>query len=181
MNLLDIADLSRVWVIASVYEYELPFVRVGDPAVMSPSYLPGKTYRGKVALIYPELDGATRTARVRLEFENPGLELRPEMYADVELSRDLGPRLSVPESAVIASGIRDVVFVAEGDGYFKPREVRLGLRLEGKAEVLEGLTEGETVVSSGNFLIDSESRLKSALEALESAPPPGSGKQPKER
>ncbi len=170
-NLLDIADLSRVWVMASVYEYELPFVRTGQQAVMSLSYLPGKTYRGRVALVYPFLDEATRTAQVRLEFENPELTLKPQMYADVEIRSDLGERLMVPDTAVLSSGTRNIVFVAEGEGYFEPREVKTGLRFNDSVEILDGLEEGDTVVTSGNFLIDSESKLKAALEAA-SAPKP---------
>ena len=170
-TLLDLGDLSRVWVVASVYEYELPYVRVGQSALMTLAYLPGRTIRGRVGLIYPVLDAATRTVQVRLEFLNPDLTLKPEMYADVELLGDLGERLAVPESAVLATGTRDIVFVAKGDGMFEPREVRLGLRSSAVVEVLEGLAEGETVVTSGNFLIDSESRLKSALESSASPRP----------
>jgi RND family efflux transporter MFP subunit len=176
MNLLDIGDLSEIWVIASVYEYELPFVKAGQSAAMSLSYLPGKTYRGRVGLVYPVLDQATRTVQARLEFENPGLDLKPDMYAHVELESDLGERLTVPESAVLSSGTRDIVFVAKGDGYFEPREVRVGLRLPGAVEVLEGLSEGESVVASGNFLIDSESKLKAALEAAAAQRPAPAGK-----
>jgi membrane fusion protein, copper/silver efflux system len=162
-NLLDIADLSRVWVLASVYEYELPFIRVGQSATMTLSYLPGRSFRGSVALVYPVLEGSTRTVQIRLEFDNPGLELKPDMYADVELQSDLGRRLTVPTGAILSTGKRDLVFVALGDGYFQPREVRLGLRLPEEVEVLEGVKEGEKVVTSGNFLIDSESKLKAAL------------------
>ncbi len=151
--------------IASVYEYELPFVRVGQRATMTLAYVPGKTYRGRVALIYPVLDETTRTAQVRLEFDNPDLSLKPEMYARVEMESDLGERLSVPDGAVLSTGTRDIVFVAQGEGYFEPREVQVGLRLPDAVEILGGLAEGETVVSSGNFLIDSESKLKAALEA----------------
>ena len=170
-TLIEIADLSRVWVMASVYEYELPFLRVGQPAEMTLSYLPGRSIRGHVALISPVLDAATRTVQVRLEFPNPDLKLKPEMYADVELRGDLGERLAVPESAVLATGTRDIVFVAKGEGTFEPREVRLGLRASDAVEVLDGLAEGEAVVTSGNFLIDSESRLKSALQSTGSPTP----------
>ncbi|MBI1951798.1 MAG: efflux RND transporter periplasmic adaptor subunit, partial [Acidobacteria bacterium] len=163
--LLDLGDLSRVWVVASVYEYELPYVRAGQPATMTLSYLSGRVFRGRVGLVSPVLDAATRTVQVRLEFPNPDLTLKPEMYADVELVGDLGERLAVPESAVLATGTRDIVFVAKGEGTFEPREVRLGLRTSDAVEVLEGLAEGDTVVTSGNFLIDSESRLKSALQS----------------
>ncbi|HYS05562.1 MAG TPA: efflux RND transporter periplasmic adaptor subunit [Candidatus Dormibacteraeota bacterium] len=180
--LLDIADLSRVWVLAAVYEYEVPFVKVGQPATMTLSYLPGKVLRGRVGLVYPVLDAATRTVQVRLEFPNPGLQLKPEMYADVELESDLGQRLIVPETAVLATGTRDIVFVDRGDGAFEPREVRLGLRLPEAVEVLAGLAEGERIVTSGNFLVDSESRLKAALEsAARPAPlasPEGGTKEP---
>src|SRR5437773_10892158 len=147
---------------------------------MSLAYLPGTSYRWKVAVVLPVLDSATRTIQVRLEFENRGLDLKPEMYADVELRSDLGKRLAVPESAVIASGARNVVFVARGDGYFDPRGVRLGLRLEGVAEVLGGLAEGELAVTSGSFLIDSESSLKAALDAATERPRPDSAKPAKE-
>ena len=168
-TLLDIADLSRVWIIAAVYEYELPFVRVGQTAIVTLSYLPGKTFRGRAALVYPVLEGTTRTAQVRLEFDNPDLVLKPEMYADVEIESDLGPRLAVPESAILASGARNVVFVEEGDGYFEPRDVLLGLRLPDLVEVLGGLSAGERVVASGTFFVDSESKLKAALEAAGSS------------
>ena len=163
--LLDIADLSRVWVIASVYEYELPFVKVGQPARMTLASSPGKTFAGKVSLVYPVLEESTRTVQVRVEFANPDLELKPDMFVRVELQGSLGERMAVPGSAVLSSGTRDIVFVAQGDGYFEPREVRIGLRLPDAMEILEGVSEGERVVTSGNFLIDSESRLKAALEA----------------
>ncbi|MCI0567365.1 MAG: efflux RND transporter periplasmic adaptor subunit [Acidobacteria bacterium] len=165
MPLLDLVDLSEVWVIASIYEYELPFVKVGQKARMTLSYLPGKAFEGRVSLVYPILESATRTVQVRLEFSNPRLELKPEMYADVELQSDLGERLTVPESAVLSSGTRDVVFVERGEGYFDPREVKVGLRLPDSVEILAGLQEGESVVTSANFLVDSESKLKAALEA----------------
>lgn len=176
MTLLDIADLSRVWVIASVYEYELPFVHVGQKATVTLSYLPGRSWEGRIGLIYPTLEGATRTARVRIEFANPDLDLKPEMFAEVSLQSELGVRLAVPDSAVLVSGTRNILFVARGDGSFEPREVRLGLRLPDSVEILEGVSEGETVVTSGNFLVDSESRLKAALEsstAPRPAPAPG--------
>jgi membrane fusion protein, copper/silver efflux system len=168
-TLLDIADLSRVWVIASVYEYELPFVKVGEPAVVTLAYLPGRSFQGKVGFIYPVLEGSTRTIQVRIEFANPGMELKPDMFVQVALQGNLGERLTVPDGAVISSGTRNIVFVAKGEGYFEPREVQIGLRLPDAVEILGGLSEGEMVVASGNFLIDSESRLKSALEAA--APP----------
>ena len=176
-NLLDIADLSNIWVLASIYEYELPFVKPHQRATMSLAYQPGKRYEGHVTLIYPVLEEGSRTIQARLEFANPTLELRPEMFADVIIQADLGERLALPESAVISTGTRNVVFVAGQDGLFEPREVRLGLRLPDAVEVIEGLREGETVVTSGNFLLDSESKLKSALEAA-GAPPAGTQSAP---
>jgi Cu(I)/Ag(I) efflux system membrane fusion protein len=170
MTLLDIADLSRVWVVAAVYEYELPFVYQGQEATMSLSYLPGRAFEGRVSLVYPVLDAATRTAQVRLEFDNPGLLLKPDMFADVELSADLGERLAVPDTAVMDTGTRSVVFVDKGDGFFEPREVRIGLRLPDHYEILDGLTEGERVLTSANFYVDSESKLKAALAAMDEAP-----------
>lgn len=165
MNLLDIADLSRVWVLADIYEYELPFLSLGQKAIMNLSYLPGRIFAGQVTLIYPVLTEATRTIKARLEFTNTDYSLRPEMYAEVEIFADLGERIVVPGSAVISSGTRDIVFVQSADGYLEPREVTLGVRLPDTFEILKGLAEGETVVTSGNFLLDSESKLKSALAA----------------
>jgi len=165
-TLLEVADLSRVWVVASVYEYELPFVHEGQPGTMTLSYVPGKTFEGRVSLVYPLLDPATRTVQVRLEFANPAMELRPDMYAEVELQADLGERLSVPASAVIETGTRAVVFVDRADGVFEPREIGVGLRLAETYEVLTGLQEGERILTSGNFFVDSESKLKAALAAM---------------
>lgn len=164
-KLLDIAELSRVWVLADVYEYELPFVHVGQAARMTLSYLPGRTFEGRVTFVYPVLSEATRTVKVRLEFSNPDFTLRPEMFAQVEILADLGERLSVPESAVISTGTRDIVFVDRGEGFFEPRELKLGVRLPDRFEVLDGLVAGESVLISGNFLVDSESKLKAALAA----------------
>jgi multidrug efflux pump subunit AcrA (membrane-fusion protein) len=175
-NLLDVADLSRVWVLADAYEYELPFLRLGQSASMTLSYLPGRSFEGQITLIYPVVAEATRTVKVRLEFPNPDLMLRPEMYADVEIRSDLGRALVVPESAVMSTGTRDIAFVDRGDGYLEPRELKIGTRLADEFAVLEGLAEGERVVTSGNFLVDAESNLKAALSAAGSR----SGPQPAE-
>lgn len=164
--LFDLADLSRVWMIASVYEYELPFVKTGQTATMTLPYLPGVTREGRVTFVYPTLDPTTRTAQVRLEFANTDLALKPEMFAEVALHADLGPRLAVPESAVLDSGTRSVVFVDAGDGLLEPREIQVGMRLAESWEVLGGLAAGERVLTSGNFLVDSESKLKAALAAM---------------
>lgn len=162
-NLLDIADLSRVWVLAEVYEYELPFVRLGQKATMRLSYLPGKTFEGRVTLIYPMLSDATRTVKVRIEVPNPDIALKPEMYAEVEIQSELGQGLVIPGSAVMSTGKRDIAFVDSGDGYFEPRELEIGTRLADEVEILSGLAEGEHVLTAGNFFIDSESKLKAAL------------------
>ena len=164
-TLLDVADLSKVWVLASVYEYELPFVHHGQPATMRLSYLPERTFTGKVSLVYPAIEAATRTAQVRIEFDNPDLALKPNMYAEIELTAELGQRVSVPDEAVLETGTRSLVFVQREPGVFEPREVRVGARLADRYEILSGLTPGEQVVASGNFLIDSESKLKAAQEA----------------
>jgi hypothetical protein len=167
-TIYKIADLSRVWVEAHIYEYELPWVGVGQEAEMRLSYRPGKVYSGKVKYIYPYLQRQTRDVVVRLEFENPDLELKPDMYADVTLkSIPKGVGLQVPSEAVIRTGVRNVVLVTRGDGKFTPRDVTLGVAVEGgKVQVLSGLTEGETVVTSGQFLIDSESNLKEAVQKM---------------
>jgi multidrug efflux pump subunit AcrA (membrane-fusion protein) len=132
---------------------------------MTLSYLPGRTFEGRITFIYPTLSEATRTVKVRLEFSNPDFALKPEMYAQVEIRSDLGERLSVPESAVISTGTRDIAFVDRGEGYFEPRELKVGMRLADRFEVLDGVAEGEQVLTSGNFLVDSESKLKAALAA----------------
>jgi RND family efflux transporter MFP subunit len=166
-KLLDIAELSRVWVMADIYEYELPFVRVGQVATMTLSYLPERTFEGRIMLIHPVLSETTRTVKAHIEFPNPDFALKPEMYAQVEIRSDLGERLAVPESAVITTGTRDIAFVDRGEGYFEPRDLKLGVRLPDRFEVLEGLAEGERVLTSGNFLVDSESKLKAALAAVD--------------
>ena len=171
MPLLEVVDLTHVWVLASVYEYELPFVKVGQSATMTLSYLQEKVFDGAVSFVYPVVDPQTRTVQVRVEVQNPRLELKPEMFVDVMLRADLGPRLAVPDSAVLDTGTRSVAFVETADGVFEPRELKIGLRLEHEYEVLEGLSEGEQVVVSGNFLIDSESKLKAALAGM--SEPPG--------
>jgi Cu(I)/Ag(I) efflux system membrane fusion protein len=164
-ELFTIADLSEVWVHADVYEYELPLVAVGQEATLTLSYSPGELFHGRVDYVYPTLDAATRTAKVRFRFPNAGLDLKPQMYANVEIRVDLGERLAVPEEAILDTGRRQVAFIAEGDGWFAPREVKTGQKAEGLVEVLEGLAEGERVVTSGNFMIDSESRLEASITA----------------
>jgi multidrug efflux pump subunit AcrA (membrane-fusion protein) len=163
-----VADLSDIWVNADVYEYEIPYVHVGQRATMRLSYYPGKTYTGKVTYIYPTVDPQTRTVKVRLEFPNPNFDLKPQMFADVELNVDYGTNLLVPAEAVLDSGSRQTVFVVKGDGYFEPRDIKVGPRVDDKFIVLSGLKPGETIVTSGNFLIDSESRLSAATGDMSS-------------
>jgi RND family efflux transporter MFP subunit len=161
--LYTIADLSKVWVLADVYEYEAASVRVGSPATLTMASLPGRTFHGRVSYILPQVDPNTRTLKARIEFDNPGLVLKPDMYGDVELATGGARRLMVPQSAVLNSGDRQTVFVDRGNGFFEPREVRIGEQSGGKTEILSGLKAGERIVISGNFLIDSESQIKSAM------------------
>ena len=166
MDLYLIADLSTIWANAQIYEYEVPYVHVGQMAQMELSYYPGKKYNGRVTYIYPTVDPQTRTVKVRLEFPNPKFDLKPDMYSEVNLKIDYGTQVVVPQSAVLDSGERQTVFVALPDGYFEPREIKTGVKLEDKVAVLSGLQPGDTIVTSGNFLIDSESRLKSAMGGM---------------
>lgn len=167
MELYTISDLSTVWVNADIFEYEVPFVKMGQRAEMQLSYYPGKTWTGRVSFIYPTVDPTTRTVKVRLEFPNPGFQLKPQMFADVDLKINYGNQIVVPQEAVLDSGKEQVVFIAHDGGYFEPRKITTGAKLDGKVVVLAGLKAGETVVTSGNFLIDSESRLKSAAGPMQ--------------
>jgi RND family efflux transporter MFP subunit len=164
----EIADLSTVWVDVDIYEYELPWVHKGMAAEMDLAYIPGKRYSGDVLFIYPFLDPKTRTARLRLSFPNPDNALKPGMYANVTLQSALPEkRLVVPQEAVIDSGVRKRVFVSREKGKYEAREVTLGV--EGNDymfEVIEGLAEGEEIVVSGQFMLDSESRLKEAIAKM---------------
>ncbi|MGE0823487.1 MAG: efflux RND transporter periplasmic adaptor subunit [Candidatus Binatia bacterium] len=166
-ELYTIADLSHIWIIADIYEYELPLVKVGQPATVTLSYDPGTVLQGKVSFIYPTLDAQTRTAKVRFELDNPGEQLKPGMYANVELKIPLGTRLVIPKEAVLESGERQVIFIHHGGGTLEWRTVKLGIRAGDWVEVLDGLKEGDHVVTSANFLIDSESRLKAAVGGMQ--------------
>jgi Cu(I)/Ag(I) efflux system membrane fusion protein len=159
-KLFDIADLSSVWVISDIYEFELPLIKVGQTAKISLSYFPGKEFSSTVDYIYPALAGETRTARVRFTIPNSSAQLKPQMFTNVEIKVDMGKRLAIPNDAVIDTGTRQIVYVDKGEGNFEPHEVTLGLKADGMTEVIEGLEEGERVASSGTFLIDSEAQLK---------------------
>jgi RND family efflux transporter MFP subunit len=168
MKLYRLADLGTVWVQAQVYEQDLPFVRLGQEATVSLSYLSDRKFRGRVTYIYPTVDEKTRTAKVRMEFHNPGYFLKPGMFATVELTAELSPAVVlVPSSAVLRSGESNTVFVALEGGKFDPRAVTLGLQTEAdQYQVLSGLSEGERVVTSGQFLLDSESQLREAIDKM---------------
>jgi Cu(I)/Ag(I) efflux system membrane fusion protein len=161
-RLFRIADLADIWVEADVYESDLPRITRGTPASITLDYLPGKTFDGKVAFIYPYLDPASRTGRVRIALPNRGLELKPDMYATVTFKLPLGPRLVVPIAAVVYTGPRRIVFVDLGNGALRPQEVTIGARSGDLIEIASGLHEGDVVVSSGNFLVAAESRVRSA-------------------
>ena len=163
-----IADLSRVWVDAHIYEYEFSWIVEGQQAEMTLPYLPGRTFRGTVAYVYPYLQPKTRDLIIRLVFQNPEMELKPEMYADVSIKTVLkGEGLMVPSEAVIRTGVRNVVFVSSGHGKFVPRDLVLGPLLDNdRVQVLAGVTAGESVVTSGQFLLDSESNLKEAVRKM---------------
>jgi multidrug efflux pump subunit AcrA (membrane-fusion protein) len=168
MKLYRLADLSIVWVQSQVYEQDLAFLKPGQDAEVNLSYLPDRKFSGKVTYIYPTVDEKTRTARVRMEFHNPGLFLKPGMFATVELRAELEPdALLVPDSAVLRSGDKNTVFVALSGGRFEPRDIGLGARGEdNQYQVLAGLKEGERVVTSGQFMLDSESQLREAIQKM---------------
>jgi membrane fusion protein, copper/silver efflux system len=168
MQVFRIADLSRVWVLVTLYESQLPYVSEGQRAVMTLSYIPGQTFEGRVVFIYPYVETRTREVQVRLEFENPTGLLKPGMFATVELESTLKQEaVLAPRSAVISTGTRNVAFVSKGEGRFEPREVQLGVETgSGNVEILEGLAPGELVVTSGQFLLDSESRVREALAKM---------------
>jgi Cu(I)/Ag(I) efflux system membrane fusion protein len=159
-KLFDIADLSTLWIIADIYEYEMPFVKVGQTAQITLSYFPGKQLSSKIDYIYPTISADTRTAKIRLTLPNPGGQLKPQMFTNVEIRIDLGKKLTIPDSAVIDTGKGQVVYVDRGNGSFEPREIQTGLKADGTVEVLRGLKAGEKVATSANFLIDSEAQMK---------------------
>jgi Cu(I)/Ag(I) efflux system membrane fusion protein len=167
-TLYEIADLSHVWVVADVYELELQNVRVGDAAQVS---VGGQTLAGRITFIGPVLAAQTRTANVRVELENPNGLLKPDMFADVILQQRAGSAIAVPDSAVMNTGTRSVVFIARGNGTFEPRQVLTGGKVDGFYEIRSGVQAGERVVVDANFLVDSESRLKSALSQMNGSKP----------
>jgi hypothetical protein len=173
-RLYTIADLSTVWVLAQIFQNDLGRLRVGAPTSLTVDSYPGRAFRGKVDFIYPDVDMTTRTARVRLIFSNPNLTLTPGMYVNVVLQVPLGNQLVIPLSGVLQSGTRQIVFVDRGAGYLEPRDVQLGPQAGDHYIVLKGLKAGERIVTSANFLIDSESQLQAAIGSF-APPPPGAG------
>jgi len=173
-RLYTVADLSTVWVFAELFQNDLGRIKIGDRATLSVDAYPGRTFEGRVNFIYPQVDTMTRTVRARLTFSNPGLKLTPGMFVNVALKLGGGTQLVIPATGVLQSGIQQVVFVNRGDGYLEPREVELGARAGDDFVVLKGLKEGEEIVTSANFLVDSESQLQAALGSF-TPPPPGAG------
>jgi Cu(I)/Ag(I) efflux system membrane fusion protein/cobalt-zinc-cadmium efflux system membrane fusion protein len=173
-RLYTIANLSTVWVFAQVFQNDIAHVHPGQPASMTVDSYPGRSFHGRVDFVYPDIDMTTRTARVRLVFSNPRLTLTPGMFVNVELNVPLGEHLTIPASGVLQTGTREIVFVDGGEGYLQPQDVELGEQAGGEYVVLKGLKAGERIVTSANFLIDSESQLQAALGSFAS-PPPGQG------
>ncbi|MGY4309347.1 Cu(I)/Ag(I) efflux system membrane fusion protein [Bradyrhizobium sp. USDA 4369] len=168
--LFRIADISLVWALVDVAERDLGTVAVGQPVLIRARSFAGRTFSGKIAVIYPQVNRDTRTARVRIELSNPDVALLPDMYVDAEINTaDASPVVTVPDSAVLDTGARQAVLVDKGEGKFEPRDVKLGRRGGGYIEIRDGLKEGETVVTSANFLIDAESNLKAALKGFADA------------
>jgi Cu(I)/Ag(I) efflux system membrane fusion protein len=163
-KLFDIADLSTVWIVSDIFEYELPLIKLGEKATISLSYFPGKEFTSSIDYVYPTIAGDTRSAKVRFTIANPGNKLKPQMYTNVEVKINLGKKLIIPNDAVLDAGKRQVVYVDKGEGNFEPREVSIGIRADGMVEVTKGLKAGERVVSSANFLIDSEAKLKGVVK-----------------
>jgi len=164
----EIVDFSTMWVDVDIYEYELPWVQKGMEAEMELTYIPGKRFEGKVLFVYPYLDPKTRTAKLRLQFPNPDYVLKPGMYANIQLKSIIAREgLVIPQEAVIDTGTRKIVFVSLGKGKFQPRDVKLGLEVSKEEfQVLDGLKEGEEIVLSGQFLLDSESNLREAIQKM---------------
>jgi len=166
-ELYMIADLSHIWVIVDIYENDIPWVREGDMADMTVAGVPGRTFTGKVTYIYPYLEAETRTIKVRLEFDNPGLLLKPEMFANVAIKADRQvDAVVVPSEAVVRTGTQEQLFIQRAPGRFEPRYVTLGVSTDGQTQIVKGLKAGEIVVTSSQFLLDSESKLQEATAKM---------------
>ncbi|MCA9458068.1 MAG: efflux RND transporter periplasmic adaptor subunit, partial [Nitrospira sp.] len=166
MTLYAVADLSTIWVLAEVFEYEMPFVQVGQKGTLTLAAYPGETFQGEITFIYPYLNQEARTNKVRLVFKNPKLRLKPDMYGTVQIQVNRGRKLVVPEEAVLDSGTRQVVYVVRGEGMFETRHVTLGPKVGAYYEVVEGLAQDERIATSGTFLLDSESKLMTSSNMM---------------
>jgi multidrug efflux pump subunit AcrA (membrane-fusion protein) len=173
-KLYSIADLSTVWVYAQLFQNDIGRVKLEDSAVITVDSYPGRTFRGRVSFISPQLDQTTRTARVRLEIANPDMKLSLGMFVNVKLDLPLGRQLVIPASGVYQSGARQIAFIDHGDGHFEPREIEVGVRAGDDFVVTKGLKAGERIATSANFLLDSESQLQAAMGSF-APPPPGVG------
>jgi Cu(I)/Ag(I) efflux system membrane fusion protein len=166
-ELYTIADLSKLWILADIYEYELPYIKTGEQAMISLTYLPNQTFSAKIRFINPIVDPQTRTVKVRFEVTNPHGQLKPGMYSNVELKIPLGKHLVVPQNAILLTGERAVIFIYLGNGKIEWRNVKLGIRSGDWVEILAGVKEGEQVITSANFLLDAESQLKGAMGGMQ--------------
>ena len=170
MELYHIADLSRIWIVVTLYEYDISAIGVGDEAELQLPYDPDKSFKGKISYVYPEIDLETRTAKARIEIANPDQKLKPGMFVNVELKKDLGEAIVVPDDSVIDTGTRKLVFVRSSGTKFEPREVKVGPRVGNTFAILSGIKDQEDIVTSAHFLIDAESKFQAALQKGESKP-----------
>jgi RND family efflux transporter MFP subunit len=173
-KLYTIADLSSVWVNANVYQTDVGQLKPGTPAIVTVDAYPGRNFRGRIEQILPQVDPATRTVRVRFVFSNPGIALKPGMFVNVSINVPLGRQLVIPASAALQAGEREIAFIDHGGGYLEPREIEIGPRLDDHVVVTKGLHAGDRIVSSANFLMDSEAQLQAAIGSF-APPPPGGG------
>ncbi|OLC50549.1 MAG: hypothetical protein AUH43_04675 [Acidobacteria bacterium 13_1_40CM_65_14] len=180
-SLYRIADLSVVWIEADVYENDVSLVRLGQHATVTLDAYPGERYAGRVVYIYPYVNQQTRTNKVRYEFANGRGRFKPGMYANVELSVSAGAGVTVPANAVLDSGKEQIVFVAQGDGYFEPRRVKVGRRLGADVQIVDGIKTGEQVATGATFFLDSESQLRASLQGYEAAPAPAPAAGPRQQ
>ena len=168
MDLFRVADLSTVWVYAHIFEYELPWIKVGQKVQMNLPYIPGRQFEGRVDYIYPYLDAKTRDVKIRVVFDNPAMELKPQMYVNITIASKSGDNvLVIPSEAIIRSGKRNLVFIDLGNGKFRPQDVIIGPEGDdGLINIIAGLEEGQRIVTSAQFLLDSESRLREAIQKM---------------
>lgn len=165
-TLFKIADIKKVWVLGDIYEFELSLIKLGQKVKITSRSFPGQSFPGEISYMYPNLNPKTRSIKIRIEMDNPDEKFKPGMFMNIQVEIDQGIQLAVPESAVLQSGVRNIVFSSKGKGMFVPKEVEIGSLTNGYYPVLKGLTEGEVVVSSGNFFLDSESKLMATGEGM---------------